>query len=132
MTDQALRRALWASVFYNFGGFLLFAFPDTLGPLVGMPAPGPRVYTTLLATFVALFGGSYAWVASQPRIDAPMVALGAIGKASAFAVVFAFWLAGAVPGLVVLAISGDLGFAVLFASWLLAAPRVALQGRETA
>ena len=39
-----MRRVLWTSVFFNFGGALLFAFPDSLGRLAGMPAPAPRVY----------------------------------------------------------------------------------------
>jgi quercetin dioxygenase-like cupin family protein len=123
MSDETLRRALWASVFYNAGGTLLFLFPDSLGRLAALPLPVPRVYTTLLATFVALFGGAYAWLARQPRIDAPMVALTAIGKAGAFFCLFAFWLAGSVSGLAVLAIAGDLVFAALFATWLLAPGR---------
>jgi hypothetical protein len=132
MTDQTLRRALWASVFYNFGGFLLFAFPTRSGPLVGMPAPGPRVYTTLLAMFVALFGGSYAWVASQPRIDAPDGGARRDREGERVRRRLRVLARRRRPRLVVLAIAGDLVFAVLFASWLLAAPSVALHGRETA
>jgi hypothetical protein len=102
-----MRRALWASVVYNFGGALLFGFPGSLGHLAGLPAPVPRVYTALLAFFVALFGGAYAWLACQPRIDRPLVAVAALGKV------------GDVPGLGVLAASGDVVFAAIFARWLL-------------
>jgi hypothetical protein len=114
-----MRRALWASVVYNFGGALLFGFPGSLGHLAGLPAPVPRVYTALLAFFVALFGGAYAWLACQPRIDRPLVAVAALGKAGVFAIILASWLLGDVPGLGVLAASGDVVFAAIFARWLL-------------
>src|SRR5437762_533027 len=77
-----MRSALWASVVYNLGGTLLFVFPSSFGRLAGLPVPVPRVYTALLALFVALFGGAYAWLARQPRIDRPLVAMAALGKRS--------------------------------------------------
>jgi len=120
MSDDSIRRILWTSAFFNLGGALLFAFPASIGSLAGLPAPVPTVYSMLIVLFVLLFGGSYAWVASQPTINRPMVALGAIGKAGAFVVVALCWLAGAVPALSVLAIAGDLVLAVLFARWLVA------------
>src|SRR5213596_3171269 len=75
-----MRSALWASAVYNLGGTLLFVFPSSLGRLAGLPAPVARVYTALLAVFVALFGGAYAWLARQPRIDRPLVAMAASGR----------------------------------------------------
>ncbi len=125
-----MRCALWASVVYNLGGALLFGFPGSLGHLAGLPAPVPRVYTALLAFFVALFGGAYAWLARQPRIDRPLVAVAALGKAGVFAIILAFWLLGEVPGRGVLSASGDLVFAGIFAWWLLreAAPPAAAAG----
>jgi hypothetical protein len=116
---QLMRRALWASAVYNLGGALLFAFPDSLGRLAGFPAPVPRFYTALLAFFVALFAGAYAWLARQPQIDRPLVALAALGKAGVFAIILAAWALGDVPGIGVLAASGDLVFAAIFAWWLL-------------
>jgi hypothetical protein len=119
-TDQFIRRVLWATVVFNLGGGLLFAFPDSvLGQLAGLPAPVPRIYTTLLAFFVLLFGGAYAWLALQPNIDRPLVAFAAIGKAGAFAVIFIFWVLGEAPARGVLAATGDLIFAGLFLCWLL-------------
>ena len=118
MTDGFIRRALWTSVAFNLGGALLFAFPSSIGRLAGLPTPVPPVYCMLLVWFVLLFGGSYAWLASQRTIDRPMVALAAIGKAGAFAVVFLCWLVGAVPAFAVLAIVGDLVLALVFARWL--------------
>ncbi len=118
-SETFIRRVLWISAGFNLVGALLFAFPGTLGRLAGLPVPVPRLYTVLLVWFVLLFGASYAWLASQPIINRPMVALGAFGKAGAFTVAFMCWLAGEASGLGVLAISGDLVLATLFASWLL-------------
>jgi hypothetical protein len=116
--DRLVRSALRASVPFNLGGACFFAFPDTLGRFAGFPGNVPPVYSTLLALFVLLFGGMYAWLARQPRIDPAFVAFAAIGKTGAFGVVFAFWLLGTLPLLSVVAISGDLVFALIFAWWL--------------
>ena len=72
--------------------------------------------------FVVLFAGAYAWVALQPTIHRPLVALAAIGKAGAFALFLICWLAGAASGLSVVALGGDLAFAAIFAWWLLGQP----------
>src|SRR5262249_62246082 len=51
--DNFMRRALWVSVLYNFGGALLFAFPSSpLGQFAGLPTPVPPIYGALLAFFV--------------------------------------------------------------------------------
>jgi hypothetical protein len=120
--DKFVRGALWVSVVYNFGGALLFAFPSSPpGQLAGLPTPVAPIYGALLAFFVVLFGGAYAWLARQPAIDRPLVALAAIGKAGVFTVIFTFWLLGEAPGRGVLAAAGDLVLAGIFAWWLLGA-----------
>jgi hypothetical protein len=119
--DDLMRRVLWTSALFNLGGALLFLFPASLGRLAGLPAPVPLAYAALLALFIVLFAGAYAWLALQPHFDRPLVAFAAIGKAAAFTVVLACWLAGAVEGRAVLAITGDLVFAAIFAWWLLGA-----------
>jgi hypothetical protein len=116
--DRIVRRALWASVFFNAGGALLFAFPETIGSLVGLPAPVPRLYSVTLAFFVLLFGGTYLWLALQPRLDRPLVGFAAIGKAGFFVVALACWLAGEASGLGVVGAAGDLALASVFAWWL--------------
>src|SRR5262249_33642222 len=117
--DDFIRRVLRASAVFNLGGALLFAFPGTLGALVGFPSPVPPVDAALLAWFVVLFAGLYAWIAAQPTIERTLVALGAIGKAGAFVIFFVCWLFGAASALSVVALSGDLLFAAIFAGWLL-------------
>jgi len=106
-------------VVFNLGGALLFAFPASpLSQFAGLPVSGHPLYSTLVAFFVALFGGAYAWLACQPNFDRPLVALAAIGKAGAFAIILIFWLLGEVPGRGVLVASGDLIFAGIF-TWRL-------------
>ena len=118
--DDFLRRALWTTVVFNLGGATLFAFPSSpFGQLAGLPQSVPLIYRAFLALFVLLFAGAYAWLARQPTIDRPLVALGAIGKAGAFAVVFVLWVVGEVPGIGVLGFVGDLIFAGIFTWWLL-------------
>lgn len=76
----------------------------------------------LLALFVSLFGGAYAWPAAQPEIDRPLLTLATFRKAGAFVVVFGCWCFGAADPRSVPAMSGDLAFAALFAWWLIGSP----------
>jgi hypothetical protein len=123
--DRIMRRALWTSVPFNLGGALAFAFPGSLGRLVGLPAAAPPVYTASLAFLVALFAGTYAWLARQPRIDRPLVGFAVAGKSGFFLVILALWLGGEVSTLFLLGASGDLLLAAVFAWWLLGAPAAA-------
>jgi len=120
--DDFLRRVFLLAALFNVVGGLAFAFPASLGWLIGLPSPVPTVYAALVTFFVVLFAGTYAWVAVQPRIHRPLVALAAIGKAGAFVVFLVCWLFGAASGLSVVALGGDLAFAAIFAWWLLGQP----------
>jgi hypothetical protein len=120
--DKLLRCALWISVPYNLGGAYLFAFPaSAAGRLAQMPADVPSLYRALLALFVVLFGATYAWLASSTAINRPLLALGAIGKAGAFASILILWLAGALPATGPITALGDLVLAGIFFWWLLGA-----------
>jgi hypothetical protein len=120
MNDRYMRMALRTSAVFNLLGALMFAMPDSLGQIAALPSPVPRVHTALLVMFVLLFGGAYAWVANQPRLNRPFIAFGALGKAAAFGVVALFFALGEAPARSVMAFSGDLGFAAVFTWWLLA------------
>ena len=117
--DRVMRRALGVTAVANAGAALLFAFPESVGRLAGLPAPVPRLYSAFLAVLVALFGATYAWLARQPVIDRPLVAFCALGKIAFVAVVLACWLLGDVSALSALAASADLAFAAVFGWWLL-------------
>ena len=116
--DVLLRRALWTTAVFNLIAATLVAFPDSAGRIVDLPLPVPRLYTTLLCSFIVLFGGVYAWLARRPVIDRPLVTVAAVGKFAVFFIVAAFWLAGNAPPVLVLLASGDLAFAAVFAWWL--------------
>jgi hypothetical protein len=118
--DRVVRLALWATAPANFAvAGLVLAPTSALGEAAGLPAPAPAlVYRALLALFLALFGGAYAWLACQPVIDRPLVGLAAIGKTAAFTLTFALWLAGAASGRWVFLLAGDLPFAAVFVWWL--------------
>jgi hypothetical protein len=122
--DVVVRRALWATAVFNLLGALMFAFPASLpGRLTGLPADVPVIYRAMVALFIVLFAGMYAWLARAAVIDRPMVAFAAIGKASAFGMVALLWRVGLAAGMGVVALSGDLAFATVFAWWLWAGPR---------
>jgi len=116
--DQLMRRALRATAVLNLAAALVFAFPGSLGQLAGFPAPVPRMYSAFVAFLVVLFGCTYGWLARQPRIDRPLVAFSALGKAGFFAVVLVCGLLGEVPARAVVAASADLVFAAIFVWWL--------------
>jgi hypothetical protein len=117
--DKFIRGVLWASAVFNLAGAMLFAFPESaISQFAGLPVPVPTFYAALLAEFIILFGGSYAWLALQPSINRPLLAFGAIGKTGAFLLVAVLWLVGEAPARGVLAITGDLIFACLFFGWL--------------
>ena len=113
-----IERVLWTAAVFNLGGMMLFAFPDSVGQLAGLPAPVEPVYSSLIALFVLMFGGAYAWAAADPEVRRPLVLLGAIGKAGAFTVVLVCWFLGEASSLSLGAMSGDLVFAAIFAWWL--------------
>jgi hypothetical protein len=110
--EAILRKVLWLAAAANVGGAALFAFPAWWpAQLAAFPADAPIFYRAFTALFVLLFGGAYAWLASQPAIDRPFVAFGAIGKACAFLTVAGLWLAGE-AGLPAVAVLGaDLALA---------------------
>src|SRR5262249_15888788 len=121
--DSFMRAALIASAVMNTGAALIFALPDSLGQLAGLPRPVPHIYTTLLAVFVMVFGIAYGWLARQPIIDRPVVGFSALGKTAVFATILVFWILGDLSSRSVLAAIGDLIFAAIFAWWLISSKR---------
>jgi len=117
---QAVRYTLWASAPFNLLAAYMVLLPSSsLGRLVGMPPSPPLVYSALLATMIALFGLAYAWLATQPEIDRPLVGLAAIAKTMVFVIALLLWLADRGPGGLVLVACADLAFASLWGWWLL-------------
>jgi len=117
-----MRRALWATTVYNLTGVYLFASPGSaLGQFAGLPSSVPLLYRTLVAVVVLLFGGVYAWLATRPVIDRPLVAVSALGKLGFFCAAAALCILDEAPARSVLLLGGDLAFAAIFFWWLLGA-----------
>ncbi|MDP3857133.1 MAG: hypothetical protein Q8Q73_05130 [Stagnimonas sp.] len=119
-STRLLRFGLGLGAAANFGVAALLLVPDSAaGQLAGLPSASvPILYASLLALFVALFGGVYAWLAAQVEINRPVLALGAIGKALAFILGIVLWLAGSTSARWTGLMVGDLLLAALFAAWL--------------
>jgi hypothetical protein len=111
----AIRPVLWSGAAFNVLVALSMVFPPAFGL---PPPPGAPFNTWILAWFVVLFGAAYGWMARQPRIPRPLVALAAIGKAGVFAIALACLLRGDIdrPAFAVAAVDGL--FALVFVAWL--------------
>jgi hypothetical protein len=130
--DRVIRAALWTSVALNLLGVAVF-LPAALGSASArMPIPVPRFYAAQIGLTIALFAGVYAWLARQPRIDRPLVVVGALGKLGFFALFVAYWLAGDLPGAVVPQALPDLLLASVFLWWAHAARKESTSMVQTA
>lgn len=111
--------SLWLALVFNLLAAAVFANPaSTLGQWLGLPASVSPIYSVMVAFFVALFGCAYAWLALQPSIDRPLLALGCIGKTGAFVIAASLWVRGEVSGLLFVVALGDLAFAAVWFAWL--------------
>jgi hypothetical protein len=119
MATPLFRRLLWVAAVFNVFAACLLGFPGSaLGQWTGLPAEVPLMYRLIVAVFVLLFAGSYAWLGSQGEPNRPMVALSAIGKVSVVVAMIALWLGGEASLTSLAAASGDLVFAAVFVWWL--------------
>ena len=118
LTDRMIRRSIWATVPYHFVGAWIFGVPKSWpGRLVGLP-PTPPIYAWNLGFLIALFGLAYAWMASQPKINRPMLAFSAVAKIGVFVVAAILAATGSIRFLLLLAVLGDLIFGSLWLAWL--------------
>ena len=120
--DRLIRSALWIAVVLNATGVLIFA-PAALGFAANMlPLPAPRFYAAQVAVTIALFGGTFLWLALQREIDRPLVVVGGLGKLGFFALAVAYWLGGDLPLSAAALAMPDLLLAVVFLLWAWSAP----------
>lgn len=119
MSERLTRFSLWLAFVFNLLAAAVFATPaSALGQWVGLPASVGPIYSVMVAFFVALFGGAYAWLARRPSIDRPLLALGCIGKTGAFVIAASLWARGEVSSLLFVVAVGDLAFAAVWFAWL--------------
>lgn len=113
-----MRRVLWVGVVFNALVASMLMFPSTLGALAALPPIGSVFYLWMLTFFVVLFSATYAWLALEPTISRPVVALAAFGKTGAFVVALACLLRGDIQLRTFWVSIGDLAFALYFFFWL--------------
>lgn len=109
-----LRRALWASAFFNAGGALIFFFPASIGRLAQVPLPAPILYSWFCGAVISIFAVIYAWLARQGAPNREFVLVGAIGKLAFFAVSVASWLSHESSARIFTIASVDLVLAMAF------------------
>jgi len=71
----------------------------------------------LVMVLIALFGGVYAWLACQPRVDRALVVVGGLGKLGFFGLTVAYWIAGDLPTRMTVNATPDLVLATVFLWW---------------
>ena len=118
-----MTRALFpaAAVFNLAVGAPLLLAPLLVYRIAGMAAPASLMEARLVGLFVILFGAVYWIIGQRDGRDAPLLMVGIVGKAGAFALTLGPWLAGQVPGMFPLLGCVDLVFGALFLSVLLRA-----------
>jgi hypothetical protein len=115
--DRIIRSALWTTVALNTLGVVVFVPPALGYHSAFLPVEVPRFFAAQIGATIALFGGVYAWLAIQPRIDRPLVVVGALGKLAFFAITAAYAIVGDVPAGMALNATPDLVFAAIFLWW---------------
>jgi len=116
--DAAMRRVLAFGALFNFTAVAIVLFPDVLGGAIELPEPGSRFFPWMLALFIGLFGGVYAWQSRRPVIDRSLIALAAVGKIGVFAVALACLLLGDISVGAFAPAVGDFLFGLYFVHWL--------------
>lgn len=115
--NRIIRSALWATVALNTLGVVVFT-PPALGyhsPF--LPVEVPRYFAAQVGFTIALFGGVYAWLAMQPKINRALVVVGGLGKLGFFAITLIYAIVGDVPAGMALNATPDLLLAAVFLWW---------------
>ena len=92
----------------------MLAFPGSLGKFADLPESGSIFYTALLSFFVFTFGLIYVWMALQPAINRPLLAVSAFGKIGVFIISLYCWKANGLSTNGFLVAIADLIFGLLF------------------
>lgn len=116
--DVVMRRTLVVGAIFNLFAAAMVLLPQSLGRLADLPQSAPRFYSWLLALFIILFGGVYAWLSRRPTIDRPLVAVAVIGKTGVFLVALTCLFLGEISTNTFAPAIGDLLFAGIFLWWL--------------
>lgn len=115
--ERVIRVSLWATVAFNALGAAVFV-PVALGYQSELlPIPVTPFFAAQLGFVIVLFGGVYAWLARQPRINRPLLVVGALGKLGFFCLTLAYAWSGDIPMAMAINATPDLIFAGVFLWW---------------
>ena len=117
--EKWFRIALLTTGLINLFGGLAFVPALGLGrKLFKFPDAHP-VYLWIFAVWICAFGVCYLWLAFKQRREWLFIVIAAVGKLSFFSMFAIYWLAGELPFIAVLGVSGDFVFGSIFAFWAL-------------
>ena len=114
-----IRVALGAAAALNALGVAVF-LPLALGrPSALLPVEVAPYFAAQLALVIGIFGGVYAWLATQPVPPRPLMVVGGLGKLGFWLLTVVYAALGDVPGSMVLQTLPDGVFGTLFLWWVL-------------
>ena len=118
LSEMTIRRAIGASVPFNFLAAIAFAFPQSFAGRLLDLSDAPDVHAFLLGFIILLFGLMYFWIAMQPTINRPLLTFGGMSKVGVFLVGMILFGFGSVSLMLILGLAGDLAFGSLWLGWL--------------
>jgi hypothetical protein len=116
--DLIMRRVLVVAAMFNFAAAAMILFPQSIGRFADVPLSAPHFHSWLLALFIALFGGVYAWLSRRAVIDRPLIGMAVLGKTGVFLVALVCLATGDITARTFATAIGDLAFAAVFLWWL--------------
>ena len=115
--DRLVRLALWITVPLNALGVWILTPPAFGRPSALWPIATPPYFAAQLGIVIALFGGVYAWQATQRTLNRAVIVVGALGKAAFFVLNVVYAAAGQIPTAMAYQSAPDLLLACAFLYW---------------
>ncbi|MCC6919297.1 MAG: hypothetical protein IT548_08835 [Alphaproteobacteria bacterium] len=121
MSETGWQRVFLAAGLLNLvAGLLMVLAPATAAAMTGLPLPADsHLFVRLAGGLIATMGIGYLMAAGDLDRHRGIVAIGAIGKASAWLLMLIYWLNGTIGFWAFAAFAIDLIFAILFTRFLL-------------
>lgn len=114
------RRCLLIAAGFNGLGAAFFAPPvyDRSVDVLGLPPDTMPFALWTIASWIAIFGLGYGWMALRAKPEPLFIAVAAACKLSIATIFVVFWQLGSLPAIVPLSGLGDVLFAIAFLVWL--------------
>jgi hypothetical protein len=120
LMGKKMRRVMLAAAALNTLGAITF-IPAMSGLRAQghLPNDAHPIYLWMISLWIFFFGVAYLYLGITGAVEKVFVAVGAAGKLSFFALLVAYALAGALPGMAIAAGIADFVFGSIFIVWLL-------------